>query len=123
MYYDLCTAWQVPSMNPDKIAYSDQHFWQKVFDSAIAAGREVIEKALWLYYAAEKNTTPPQAKLIIYAALAYFISPVDTIPDPTPAVGYADDLGVLAMAIALVAMNIDEAVTEKAKQKVQGWFG
>jgi len=76
-----------------------------------------------LYYAAEKNTTPPQAKLIIYAALAYFISPVDTIPDLTPAVGYADDLGVLAMAIALVAMNIDEAVTEKAKQKVQGWFG
>jgi Protein of unknown function (DUF1232). len=35
-----------------------------------------------------------------------FISPVDTIPDLTPAVGYADDLGVLAMAIALVAMNM-----------------
>lgn len=30
--------------------YSDQNFWDKIFGFALASGKEVIEKALWLYY-------------------------------------------------------------------------
>jgi uncharacterized membrane protein YkvA (DUF1232 family) len=55
-------------------------------------GREVIEKALWLYYAAQQPNTPLWAKTAIYGALGYFISPIDAIPDITPVIGYADDL-------------------------------
>ena len=35
--------------------YSDNSFWDKVKSFAIIAGREVIEKALWLYYAAHRE--------------------------------------------------------------------
>jgi hypothetical protein len=28
--------------------YSDQGFWEKILGFALAAGKEVIEKALWL---------------------------------------------------------------------------
>jgi len=103
--------------------YSDNRFWDKVISFAKTAGKEVIEKALWLYYAAQNPQTPAWAKTVIYGALGYFIFPIDAIPDPTPVVGYADDLGVLAAALATVAMYITEEVKTLAAQKLKDWFG
>ena len=103
--------------------YSDQSFWEKILSFALSAGKEVIEKALWLYYAAQSPNTPAGAKAIIYTALGYFIFPLDAIPDIIPVVGYADDLGALAAAVAAVAIHIDENVKEKTKQKLKDWFG
>ena len=103
--------------------YSDNSFWDKVKTFAITAGREVIEKALWLYYAAQRPETPKWAKAAIYGALAYFISPLDAIPDITPLVGFTDDLGALAAAIAMTSAYINEDVKAKASQKLWDWFG
>jgi uncharacterized membrane protein YkvA (DUF1232 family) len=103
--------------------YSDEGFWGKLSKYAKVAGTEVVEKALWLYYAYQKSDTPTWAKTSIVAALGYFISPIDAIPDFTPIVGYADDLGVLTMAVAAVAAYIDENVKKKAKKKLKDWFG
>lgn len=103
--------------------YSENGFWEKVVKFAKTAGKEVIEKALWLYYAAENPKTPTWAKTIIYGALGYFIFPVDAIPDLSPVVGYADDLGVLASAIATVSFYINEDVKALATQKLKDWFG
>lgn len=103
--------------------YSDGNFWDKVKDFAIKAGKEVIEKALQLYYAAQNPETPAWAKGVIYGALGYFISPIDAIPDITPVVGYADDLGVLVAAASTVAMYINQDVKDKAKSKLKDWFG
>ena len=52
-----------------------------------------------------------------------FISPLDAIPDITPFVGYSDDLGVLALAVATVATYITEEVKNQATQKMKDWFG
>ena len=103
--------------------YTEDSFWDKVVKFAKTAGREVIEKALWLYYAAQQPHTPLWAKTAIYGALGYFISPIDAIPDITPMVGYADDLAVLAAAVATVATYITAEVKERAAEKVRGWFG
>jgi uncharacterized membrane protein YkvA (DUF1232 family) len=103
--------------------YSDSSFWEKVKGFALQAGREVIEKALWLYYAAQRPDTPAWAKTVIYGALAYFISPIDAIPDITPVVGYADDLGAISAAILMVSAYINEDVKNQAKSKLQDWFG
>jgi uncharacterized membrane protein YkvA (DUF1232 family) len=103
--------------------YSDKGFWDKAVMFAKTAGREVIEKALWLYYAAENPKTPTWAKTVIYGALGYFIFPIDAIPDISPVVGYADDLGVLASAVATVGMYINEDVKVLATQKLKDWFG
>lgn len=104
-------------------AYSEESFWDKVVGYAKAAGREVIEKALWLYYAAQKPTTPTWAKTVVFGALGYFIMPIDVIPDFTPVVGYMDDLGVLAAAVTTVSMYIDEEVKETTRAKLRDWFG
>ncbi|MCJ7600107.1 MAG: DUF1232 domain-containing protein [Desulfobulbaceae bacterium] len=103
--------------------YSDKGFWDKVIAFAKTAGREVIEKALWLYYAAQNPATPAWARSVIYGALGYFIIPFDAIADFTPLVGYADDLGVLVAAVATVALFITEEVKEKAARKLRDWFG
>ncbi|RJX30407.1 MAG: DUF1232 domain-containing protein [Desulfurivibrio sp.] len=104
-------------------AYSDQGFWGKVITYARTAGKEVIEKALWLYFAAQNPATPAWAKSVIYGALGYFIFPLDAIADITPVVGYADDLGVLAAAVATVVLFINREVKEKAASKMRDWFG
>jgi len=103
--------------------FTDEGFWAKAGDYAKTAGGEVIEKALWLYYAFEQEKTPVWAKSAIVAALGYFISPIDAIPDIVPVVGYADDLGVLALAVTTVASQIDQKVKRLTKTKLKDWFG
>ncbi|RNM19035.1 DUF1232 domain-containing protein, partial [Dickeya undicola] len=66
--------------------------------------------------------TPIWAKTTIYASLAYFVLPIDAIPDAIPVVGYTDDLAVLATALATVSMYIDEKVKQLAAQKISDWF-
>jgi len=103
--------------------FSESGFWSKVKDYALAAGGEVIEKALTLYYAAQSPGTPIWAKTAIYAALGYFILTVDAIPDLTPGLGFADDLGVLVTAVATVASYLRPELRDKAQQKMKDWFG
>lgn len=104
-------------------AYSESGFWDKLKRFATAAGKEVVEKALLLYYAGQEEKAPAWAKATIVASLGYFIAPLDAIVDLTPVVGYADDLGVLALAIAAVATYINDDVRAKTAEKMLAWFG
>ena len=104
-------------------AYSDESFREKLTRYARSAGKEVVEKSLLLYYAAQEERAPAWAKATIAGALGYFIVPLDAIADLTPAVGYADDLGVLVLALAAVATYINEDVRGKTAQRMQQWFG
>ena len=104
-------------------AFSERGFWEKLKRYARSAGREVVEKALLLYYAAQEEKAPAWAKATIAGALGYFIVPLDAIADLTPAVGYADDLGVLVLAIAAVATYINDDVRNKTARKMADWFG
>jgi uncharacterized membrane protein YkvA (DUF1232 family) len=104
-------------------AYSERGFWSKLKHYAKAAGWEVVEKALLLFYAAQEEKAPKWAKATIAGALGYFIVPLDAIADITPAVGYADDLGVLALAVAAVATYINDDVRARTAARMKAWFG
>lgn len=86
-------------------------------------GLETAEKALWLFYSAQSPNTPSWAKTTIYGALAYFVLPIDAIPDILPGVGFTDDAGVLLAAVTVVAVYIDDEVRQKASKKMKEWFG
>jgi uncharacterized membrane protein YkvA (DUF1232 family) len=103
--------------------YSEEGFWDKVKTYAKSAGEAVLEPALKMYYSATDSDTPVWAKTTIYAALGYFISPVDVIPDITPIIGYTDDLGVLVAAAAATAAHIKDEHVSRAKETLQQWFG
>lgn len=102
--------------------YSDDSFWDKVKGYAKTAGETVLEPALKMYYAASDSDTPVWAKTVIYGALGYFISPIDAIPDITPVIGYTDDLGVLAAAVATTAAHIKDEHVKKAQETLKQWF-
>ena len=104
-------------------AFSERRFRDKLKAYAKSAGKEVVEKALLLYYAAQEEKAPKWAKATIAGALGYFIVPLDAIADFTPAVGYADDLGVLVLAIAAVAAYVNEDVRSKTATRMKAWFG
>ncbi|QDT15058.1 YkvA family protein [Alienimonas californiensis] len=87
-----------------------------------AIGRQTVEKALWLYYAALSPNTPAWAKARIAAALAYLMMPLDAVPDALPGVGFADDAAALAWTVAAVAFAIDENVKQRARAKAADWF-
>jgi len=104
-------------------SYTDKSFWGKLKKFAISAGKDVIEKALTLYFCMQDADTPAWAKTIIVGALGYFIVPADAISDLLPLVGFTDDLGALAMALGIVAMHVKKEHLEKARQKLSVWFG
>ena len=103
-------------------AYSEESLWKKIAAFAGRAGRDTIEQVLVLYYCCLDGDTPVWAKTVIVSALGYFITPLDAIPDLMPGVGFADDLGALAMAMATVLAHVKPEHRRQAQEKVTTWF-
>jgi len=87
--------------------------WRKL--KRVAARVPFAEELLAAYYCAFDKDTPLSAKATLVAAIAYFVLPVDAIPDVLPVIGFTDDAAVLATAIKLVAGNIHPVHREAAR--------
>ena len=87
--------------------------WRKL--KRVATHIPFAEELLAAYYCAFDRNTPLPVKATLVGALAYFILPVDAIPDVLPVIGFTDDAAVLATAIKLVASHIRPAHREAAR--------
>lgn len=76
------------------------------------------EDVLALYYCARDPMTETRVKLIILAALGYFVLPADILPDIMPVLGFTDDAAVIAAAIAAVRGSITDLHRRKAKDQL-----
>lgn len=103
--------------------FSEASFWRKVARFALRAGKVVIVRALQVFYASKSAKTPLWAKAIAGTALAYFISPIDAIPDIVPVAGFTDDAAVLATALGSIGAFITTEVKHLAETKLRDWFG
>jgi len=103
--------------------FSEESLWEKLKKYAKEAGTKVVYAVLLLYYTMQDKGTGIKTKLSIAAALGYFILPTDAIFDLTPLIGYSDDLGVLLFALSQISKSITSEIKEKAKQKLNDWFG
>lgn len=90
------------------------NFWRKL--RKIAARIPFAEDLLAAYYCAFDRATPLQVKATLIGALAYFVLPIDAIPDVLPVLGFTDDAAVLATAIKLVASHIAPAHRDAARE-------
>lgn len=88
-----------------------------------AMGVKLVYSALLLFYAYNRSDTPRWAKNIILGALTYLLSPIDSIPDLTPFIGFTDDIGVLSFGLVTIACYIDQDVRSAAKERVTKLFG
>jgi len=81
-----------------------REFWRKA--RRVAAGLPFAEDLLAAYYCAFDRATPVQAKAALVGALAYFVLPVDAMPDVLPFVGFTDDAAVLLTALRMVGAHM-----------------
>ncbi len=88
-------------------------FWAKI--RRVGRNLPFVEDAVAAYYCTLDPATPNRVKLILLAAIAYFVMPLDAVTDLLPLFGFADDAAVLAAAIAQVAGAIDEEHRQKAR--------
>ena len=93
-------------------------FWKTL---AKAAGKvPFMEELVAAYYCAFDPKTPNRARAILLAALAYFVLPLDAVPDILAGVGFTDDITVLLAAISVVGVPIKTAHREAARQALAG---
>src|SRR5690606_17885287 len=91
----------------------DAEFWNKVRGAA----RRVpfLDEAVAAWYAARDPRTPAKVKITLIGALAYFVLPVDFIPDFVTALGFTDDAAVLFAAVRAVTPHVREEHRAKAR--------
>jgi uncharacterized membrane protein YkvA (DUF1232 family) len=92
-----------------------KNFWSKMKHTVgkIPFALDVVA----MYYCAIDPKTPLIGKITAFAALAYFISPLDAIPDMIPGAGFADDAAAIATALA----TLDAIITDEHKQQALEW--
>ena len=87
-------------------------FWPKI--RRTAARIPFADQALSVWFAARDPATPTAAKGIMLGALAYFVLPVDAIPDIFAGIGFTDDAAVIAALIATLGANIKRRHRDQA---------
>lgn len=111
-----------PRISPEYEPFDHRGFWLKLWTFSRRAGRSCIETCLLLYYTSQKENLPLWAKLLIYSALVYFISPIDAVPDLL-LLGFADDFAVLSTTLATISTFIDDRIRAHVARKLRDLFG
>ncbi len=62
---------------------------------------------------------PWLARVLLGAAIAYFVSPIDLIPDAIPVLGQLDDLLIVPGLVALALRMVPKEVVEECRLKVK----
>jgi uncharacterized membrane protein YkvA (DUF1232 family) len=103
--------------------YSDESYWDKLSKYATLVGPKLVQDSLVLYYTLKAPATPNRIKAAIMGVLAYFIMPLDAVPDTVVGLGYLDDIGVLAWGYDIVANHIGSNAVTDAARTSRKWFG
>ena len=104
--------------------FSDTKLSKKLKKVAGKIGKRAVYDVMVLYYTARSADMPTKEKLWILATLGYFILPLDFIPDFIVfGLGFTDDLLVIAWTLFKARKYITPEIREKARERVDMWFG
>ena len=103
-----------PEEAEEKEAWVRARFWPTVRKAL----RHIpfIEEVVAAYFAMLDPATPTRPRLILIAALAYFVMPFDLVPDVLIGLGFLDDASVLMAAFAAVRGSIREEHRQAARR-------
>lgn len=88
-------------------------FWSKT--KKFAGKIPFTKDAVAMYYCAIDAKTPMWAKGIAFGALAYFISPIDAIPDALIGLGLTDDAAIIAAGVRAIAGQVNDEHRQKSE--------
>ena len=107
----------VPSVQRVNEVRVSKGFWPKI--RRTASRIPVAGQALSVWFAARDPETPATAKGIMLGALAYFVLPIDAIPDIFAGIGFTDDAAVIAALIATLGANIKRRHKDQAEAALE----
>jgi uncharacterized membrane protein YkvA (DUF1232 family) len=88
-------------------------FWQKARKTL---GRvPFTEDAVAAFYCATDSATPLPIRATLFGALAYFVLPIDAIPDFMLGLGFTDDAAIIVAALTAAKVHITDTHREKAR--------
>ena len=102
----------VPSVQRVNEMRVQKGFWPKI--RRTASRIPFAGQALSVWFAARDPETPTAAKGIMLGALAYFVLPIDAIPDIFAGIGFTDDAAVIGALIATLGANIKRRHKDQA---------
>lgn len=102
--------------------YNTDQFWKKVEVNASKLGKKVLLEVLSLYYMLISEKTPMKIRVIIMAALGYFILPTDMVSDFIPVLGFSDDIAFLSYAFTKAQKYLTPDTKKKASDLLGKWF-
>lgn len=102
--------------------YSDKKFKNKFTNVGGGLGKKAMQAAATLYVALRSPDMPKSNKLIVLAALGYFILPFDVIADFLPLAGLTDDAFVILTALGKVYLSITDDMKLEAKELIETKF-
>ena len=105
-----------------KSYYTEENLQTKLKKYGKKIGVNTTYYILLLYQMIVSNIVPIADKAIIIAALGYFISPLDIIPDIIIGTGFIDDVSVLLIALRQVIKNITPEIKQQAKEQLGKMF-
>ena len=105
-----------------KSSYTEENLQTKLKKYGKKIGVNTTYYILLLYQMIVSNIVPIADKAIIIAALGYFISPLDIIPDIIIGTGFIDDVSVMLIALRQVVKNITPEIKQQAKERLGKMF-
>lgn len=103
-------------------SYNPAALFDKIRKVAKKAGVKLVYIVLVLYYATLDKELPIKDRLMVLAALGYFIFPLDFIPDALPG-GFADDTAAIFYVVKKIWKNLTPQTKQKARDRLKDWFG
>ena len=103
--------------------FSDAQLSEKLAKVAKKVGAAILYPVLLLYNLYKSPNTPAQAKMMIIAPLAYFILPVDMIPDALVGLGYTDDAVAIMAALKGLASSLTPEIFEQTREMHKNLIG
>lgn len=88
-----------------------------------AAPLPFAEDVVAAWHCARDPATPRRVRFILMAAVAYFVLPIDAVPDLLPMLGFTDDAAVIAGAIATVASALKPEHRDQARATLSSLKG
>lgn len=100
--------------------FEEKALFEKIKHVAGVAGSTLIYYVLILYVLLADKGIPAKSKVIIVAALGYFILPTDLVADILPGLGFTDDIAFLTYAICTLSEHLTPEVKEEAMNRLNG---
>lgn len=121
----LNALWKAASVNPeDYVGHDSSRNEEAARQGFVGKAKRYLNRlplaaeTVAMYFAMLDPKTPLWVKGTVAAALAYFVLPLDAIPDFLPLAGMSDDAGVLAAALTAVSAH----VTEEHRARAREWM-